>query len=339
MPLNDPDDIELGNVHSDDDDEPPAAAPRGAGAGRGRGAAAAAAGTAAAGDDSAGGDGDSDDAGANDGEFMKEMKTFFDAAKGIKDTLATIEANIATITEQQSIALGATSKNAASKATARLTDLGDEVDAALKSVANRLKQLDAENKAQAEKTPNSAQMRIRTNAHNSMTRKMVSLMTEYQRVQADYKKQHGDRLVRQIKIVNPNATQDQVDAVLQSGGGERVFAMMMSSAAGHMAARNAVQNIQERHAEIIQVEESLRELNQLFLDMAVLVEAQGEMLDQIEHSVQQSAAYVETGVENLRKANDYAKRARKKMCCIAIILLCVLAAVLGPALGFGLRRA
>jgi t-SNARE complex subunit (syntaxin) len=37
----------------------------------------------------------------------------------------------------------------------------------------------------------------------------------------------------------------------------------------------------------VRLEQSIVELHQLFVDMSVLVETQGEMLDQIEYSVQQ----------------------------------------------------
>ena len=40
--------------------------------------------------------------------------------------------------------------------------------------------------------------------------------------------------------------------------------------------------IQERHEAVKELERSLLDLHQIFLDMAVLVEAQGEMLDNIE---------------------------------------------------------
>lgn len=43
--------------------------------------------------------------------------------------------------------------------------------------------------------------------------------------------------------------------------------------------------IQERHEAVKELEKSLMELHQIFLDMAVLVEAQGEMLDNIEQQV------------------------------------------------------
>eukprot|EP00878_Enallax_costatus_P042764 GHUV01050226.1.p1 GENE.GHUV01050226.1~~GHUV01050226.1.p1 ORF type:complete len:105 (-),score=37.89 GHUV01050226.1:98-412(-) len=43
--------------------------------------------------------------------------------------------------------------------------------------------------------------------------------------------------------------------------------------------------IQERNRAVKDLEASLLELHQIFLDMAVLVEAQGEMLDNIEKQV------------------------------------------------------
>ncbi len=45
--------------------------------------------------------------------------------------------------------------------------------------------------------------------------------------------------------------------------------------------------IQERHRAVKDLEQGLLELHQIFLDMAVLVEAQGEMLDNIEKQVGQ----------------------------------------------------
>lgn len=48
--------------------------------------------------------------------------------------------------------------------------------------------------------------------------------------------------------------------------------------------------IQERHAAVRELERSLLDLHQVFLDMAVLVEAQGEMLDNIESQARRLAS-------------------------------------------------
>jgi hypothetical protein len=61
----------------------------------------------------------------------------------------------------------------------------------------------------------------------------------------------------------------------------------------------------------MKLEASLKELHQLFLDMSLLVEAQGELLNQIEFSVESAVAYTEKGVQELEKAKEYQKSARK----------------------------
>ena len=44
---------------------------------------------------------------------------------------------------------------------------------------------------------------------------------------------------------------------------------------------DTIQEIQERHDAVKDIEKNLKELHQVFLDMAVLVQAQGEQLDNI----------------------------------------------------------
>lgn len=55
--------------------------------------------------------------------------------------------------------------------------------------------------------------------------------------------------------------------------------------------------IQERHEAVKELEKSLMELHQIFLDMAVLVEAQGEMLDNIEQQVSHSYVHMSTRLQ------------------------------------------
>lgn len=71
------------------------------------------------------------------------------------------------------------------------------------------------------------------------------------------------------------------------------------------------------------LERSLMELHQIFLDMAVLVESQGELLDNIEKQVQRSVEYVNYGTNALQDARKLQRNTRKWMCCALFILLVV----------------
>lgn len=62
-----------------------------------------------------------------------------------------------------------------------------------------------------------------------------------------------------------------------------------------LQALDAMAEIQERHEAVKDLEHSLTDLHQIFLDMSVLVEAQGEQLDNIEQQVSLQQIYASTG--------------------------------------------
>jgi len=133
-----------------------------------------------------------------------------------------------------------------------------------------------------------------------------------------------------IKLLKPEATQQEIDEALESGN-TQIFQQEILNQR-HSQAKDALNYIENRHRDILRLEQSIKELHQLFLDMAILVETQGELIDQIEYNVNQSVEYTKDAIKNLRKANVLQKKARKKMCCIIIILIVVLF-LLGGGIG------
>lgn len=91
-----------------------------------------------------------------------------------------------------------------------------------------------------------------------------------------------------------------------------------------------VVEIQDRYDAAKEVEKSLLELHQVFLDMAVMVEAQGEKMDDIEHHVMNAAHYVKDGTKDLRTAKEYQRSSRKWMCIGLILLLVIILAIIIP---------
>lgn len=86
---------------------------------------------------------------------------------------------------------------------------------------------------------------------------------------------------------------------------------------------DTIHEIQERHDAVKEMEKNLRELHQVFLDMAVLVQAQGEQLDNIESHVTRANSYVRGGTQQLHTARVLQKNTRK-WTCFAIILVLVI---------------
>jgi len=250
-------------------------------------------------------------------EFMKE---FFEDVGQIKQGMAHIRKNIRAIEETYGQSLVAVGLEQGSKSSQDLERLIDETNLAATDVRNRLKEMDQENK-KMEKEKGSAQYRIRSNMHGTLTRKFMDLMAEYQEVQTKFRNKFRERVERQYRIVKPDATQEEIDEALESGN-TQVFERELLNKR-HEEARNALNYIENRHRDIIRLEQSIKELHQLFVEMSILVEGQGELIDQIEYNVMQSIAYTKGAVKNLQDANKYQKKSRKKMCCIVGILLIV----------------
>jgi t-SNARE complex subunit (syntaxin) len=68
----------------------------------------------------------------------------------------------------------------------------------------------------AKQTP---EIRIRENLANTLTRKFVDVMKDYQNAQTKYKTDIKKKVKRQVQIVKPDATTEEIDAVFKSGGG------------------------------------------------------------------------------------------------------------------------
>jgi len=73
---------------------------------------------------------------------------------------------------------------------------------------------------------------------------------------------------------------------------------------------------------------SVQELHEMFYDMAVLVEEQGEMIDRIEHAVENAAVHVESGKKEIRTAVHYQQKNRRLKCIICIVVTAVVVVIL-----------
>jgi len=209
-----------------------------------------------------------DDDDAVIGEAEEFMKEFFEEVGQVKQGMAHIRKNIRAIEETYGQSLVAVGLEQGSKSSQELENLIDETNLAATDVRNRLKEMDQENKKMESKEKGSAQYRIKTNMHGTLTRKFLDLMAEYQEVQTKFRNKFRERVERQYRIVKPDATQEEIDEALESGN-TQVFERELLNKR-HEEAKNALNYIENRHRDILRLEQSIKELHQLFVEMAIL---------------------------------------------------------------------
>jgi t-SNARE complex subunit (syntaxin) len=200
-------------------------------------------------------------------------------------------------------------------------------------VRRLLKKLGAENEQLATKANRGdADLRIRSNQVAQSTKKFMDIMRRYQDIQTTYKQKCRQQLQRQYKIVRPDASEEELEKVVESKGSS-LMSQQIFTIANADDAQQLIEDMQDRHNDIMVLEKSILELHQLFVDMSLLVEQQGDMINTIESQVEQAADYTGQAVVELRSAVQHQKNARKKRWCI-IILLLILIAVGGGLLYF-----
>ncbi|CAL8369112.1 unnamed protein product [Gadus morhua 'NCC'] len=106
------------------------------------------------------------------------------------------------------------------------------------------------------------------------------------------------------------------------GGNAAVFSAGITESKINQQALN---EIEARHKDIMRLESSIKELHDMFVDIAMLVENQGGMIDRIESNMDQSVGFVERAVADTKKAAKFQQEARRKQmmifCCCVILAL------------------
>ncbi|KAA8631587.1 hypothetical protein SMACR_07823 [Sordaria macrospora] len=154
-----------------------------------------------------------------------------------------------------------------------------------------------------------------------------------------HKGQIGEQAVRQLLIVNPDATPQEQDAV-RSGDlqQDQIFqsALLQSNRVG--AAKAVLGNVQARHQELLRVEQSMQELAQLFEYLNTLIVQQGEVIADVVQKTEQVNDNMDKGIQEVDKGVKHARNRRKlKWYCLLVCVLIIIAIALGVGLGLEVR--
>ncbi|KAG2221962.1 hypothetical protein INT45_010486 [Circinella minor] len=259
---------------------------------------------------------------AND---LGSTEAFFREVEDIKEIIRDINVNISDIEELHGASMINISEEQMAENTHRLDLLSRKTTKLNNEAKKKIKALELSNA----RLPASAGDRpMRVTQHSAVKKRFIETIQRYQDIERTYQQKYRQRVERQIRIVKPDATPDEIDQVIDSDEAPQIFAqsLMNTNRSGHA---NAVLNeVQSRHDDIKKIEKTILELHQLFMDMQMMIEQQGEVLTNVEQQVEQTVVDLEQGNKDVEKAIVSARATRaKKWCCfvIAIIILVVVA--------------
>lgn len=245
----------------------------------------------------------------------------------VLDTLAKLLKNLQNSNEESKVVTKAAAMKDIKK---RMEKDVNEVTKVARLGKSKLQQLNKDNLANREKPgfgKGSAVDRSRTSKTNTLTTRLRERISEFQTLREAIQTEYREVVERRVfTVTGERADEETIDKLIETGDSEQIFQRAIQEQ-GRGRVLDTLQEIQERHDTVKEIETKLLELQQIFLDLSVLVEAQGEILDNIEAQVAGAAEHVVTGTTHLRKARSLQKNTRK-WTCIAIIIVLIIALII-----------
>ncbi|XP_068580746.1 syntaxin-11-like [Cebidichthys violaceus] len=180
----------------------------------------------------------------------------------------------------------------------------------------RLQALGKESSQLVEKEgPNSAVGRIARTQYDTLSRFFQEAMSDYNEAEEMQRNTCRRRIQRQASIIGTEITDDQLDVMVDKGGEGWAELSQSMQTPGACSSRWAMCELKGRHKELVELEVRLKAVHDLFLDMAVLVEEQGSMVNNIEATVCCTQEYTEKINVNIKRALQYKRKNPLRQCC------------------------
>ncbi|KAI1362133.1 t-SNARE [Xylaria arbuscula] len=162
-------------------------------------------------------------------------------------------------------------------------------------------------------------------------------LQSYQQEERSFQSRYRDQIARQYRIVNPDASEDEVRQATEADwGNEGVFQTALRTNRTGQAS-SVLGAVRARHNELQRIEKTLMELARLFEDLALLVEQQEVPIQQAEKNAEDTNQHLTSGNQQVHKGIVSARNARKwKWWCLLITILIIAVAV---GVGVGVTQA
>ncbi|XP_008275972.1 syntaxin-4 [Stegastes partitus] len=244
----------------------------------------------------------------------KENDAFFKKVQEIQEGLHNLKRMVADLETKQKTVLGVPLPEESTKK--ELQTLREEIKTLASQIQRKLKSIESK-KGEEDGKYIPINVRMQRTQHGVLSKEFVELMGYCNTIQAEYRDRNVQRIQRQLKITGANVTDEELDSMLESGQTDVFTQNILIDA---KATKQALNEIESRHDEILKLERSIKDLHDMFQYLAMEVEAQGEMVDRIENNIKESSNYVEKAKEDTKQAVKNQQKARKKKVWIAICL-------------------
>jgi syntaxin 1B/2/3 len=144
------------------------------------------------------------------------------------------------------------------------------------------------------------EIRIRESHHASLCIKFKNLIGVFSCVQEDFKKKSSEIAFKQYKITHPHKKDEEIREMIEQQDQKMEEKTLTKSQQGTLNAY--YDEAVETRKDVLLIQQSLIELQDLFITMEKLVDQQDELLDNIEANLEHTVDDINAGVEIMKEA-------------------------------------
>ncbi|XP_004505016.1 syntaxin-124-like [Cicer arietinum] len=263
------------------------------------------------------------------------LDKFFEDVENVKEDMKTVEKLYKNLQEANEESKTVHNAKTMKELRSRMDKDVEQVLKRVKFIKGKLEALDRSNVANrniAGCGPGSSADRTRTSVVSGLGKKLKDMMDDFQGLRARMQFEYKETIERRyFTITGEKADEETIENLISSGESES-FLQKAIQEQGRGQIMDTISEIQERHDAVKEIEKNLIELHQVFLDMAALVDSQGQQLNNIESHVAHASSFVRRGTDQLEDAKVYQKSSRKWTCYAILLCIVLVVVILFPLL-------
>lgn len=239
------------------------------------------------------------------------VENFLDEVKHIRESLEELEAEVKKFSQQQRNLVATMRRFSVMKKESSLTrDIKLQAE-------NLHKKLDALSKqvkcTETELGVSASTARIQRAQHDALFRRFQEIMRQYNDSLLSKQDKCKQFIIRQLEISGREVSEEEVEKMVEQGKWDVFNENILVDV---KITRTQLSEIEQRHKELLTLENNMKDMRELFLDVFMLVEEQGMQIDNIQANVEKTQDYVMVSGEKFKMASRYRKKnPLRRLCC------------------------
>ncbi|XP_071994619.1 syntaxin-19 [Engystomops pustulosus] len=240
------------------------------------------------------------------------IERYLHEIRKIQNDITDLSDNVTKFGQQQKVLISTMRRFSVLKKESNVTQ---DIKVQAERIKNRLDTLSQEvQRAETETGSSSSLTRILKHHHAALFRSFQSVMFRYNEAITSKQAKCKTFIIRQLEVAGKEVSEEEVNKMVEQGKWDVFNENLLTEV--HIT-KGQLNEIEQRHKELVSLENQIKDLRDIFLQISFLVEEQGETLNNIEMATRNTEDYVQKTNEKFKLAVKYKKKnpCKSLFCC------------------------